>query len=263
MKSDLLPPPSRRTAVADALRVPRTRRAVGLSVAIALEALLVLALLTLGRERTPPPTTDRPISTFDLSPEAPEAPQPDPAPTSMPQAEVQPPQPSPEPVEPRLPTPSVAPSPSPAPAPVVELPRTQQVPDLRSLPPRPPSTAPRRQPAGPPAPSASRGDSQVVGRAPNGEKLYAAAWYREPYDSELRGYLSTAQGPGWALIACRTVPDFRVEDCVALDEYPSTSRLARAVLAAAWQFRVRPPQVGGQLQIGEWVRIRIDYTQRP
>jgi periplasmic protein TonB len=103
----------------------------------------------------------------------------------------------------------------------------------------------------------------VVGSAPNGERLYAAAWYREPYDNELRGYLSTAQGPGWAMIACRTVPDFRVDDCVGLDEYPNGSRLARAVLAAAWQFRVRPPQVGGRMLVGEWVRIRIDYSNRP
>ena len=98
----------------------------------------------------------------------------------------------------------------------------------------------------------------VDGSGPNGERLYAAAWYREPYDSELKGYLSTAQ-PGWATIACRTVADFRVDDCVAVAEWPRGSQLARAVLAAAWQFKVRPPRIGGRSQVGEWVRIRIDY----
>ena len=114
---------------------------------------------------------------------------------------------------------------------------------------------------GPPAPGNS-GDSKSVGTAPNGQPLYAAAWYREPYDSELSGYLSTAEGPGWALIACRTVPDFRVEDCVGLDEYPNGSNIERSVLAAAWQFRVRPPRLGGVSKYGEWVRIRIDYGMR-
>ena len=47
---------------------------------------------------------------------------------------------------------------------------------------------------GPPAPGNS-GDTKSVGTAPNGQPLYAAAWYREPYDSELAGYLSTADGP--------------------------------------------------------------------
>src|SRR5690606_6252113 len=102
-------------------------------------------------------------------------------------------------------------------------------------------------------------DTEQVGTAPNGEPLYAASWYREPSDDELRGYLSTASGLGWGLIACRTAPDYRVEDCVGLDEYPYGSQINRAVLAAAWQFRVRPPRRGGQLLVGAWVRIRIDY----
>lgn len=105
------------------------------------------------------------------------------------------------------------------------------------------------------------GDSErVSGSGPNGEPLYAASWYREPYPDELRGYLSTANSEGWGLINCRTVPDFRVEDCVLEAEYPRGSQIGRAVLAAAWQFRVRPPRVGGRSQVGEWVRIRIDYT---
>ncbi len=105
------------------------------------------------------------------------------------------------------------------------------------------------------------GDSRRVGSAPGGQPLYAATWYREPSNDELRGYLSTAS-TGWALIACQTVADFRVENCVALDEYPSGSQLLRAVLAASWQFRVRPARVGGISQVGSWVRIRIEYTEQ-
>ena len=102
-------------------------------------------------------------------------------------------------------------------------------------------------------------DTERVGTAPNGEPLYAAEWYREPSDDMLRAYLSTAHGPGWGLIACRTAPDYRVEDCVPIDEYPEGSQINRSVLAAAWEFRVRPPRRGGQPLVGSWVRIRIDY----
>jgi len=104
--------------------------------------------------------------------------------------------------------------------------------------------------------------SERVGTAPNGEPLYAARWYREPTDQELAGYLSTANGPGYALIACKTVSGYYVEDCVLLSEGPQGSQIGRAVMAAAWQFRVRPARIGGAEQFGSWVRIRIDYTVR-
>ena len=102
-------------------------------------------------------------------------------------------------------------------------------------------------------------DTERVGTAPNGEPLYAAAWYREPTDDQLRAYLSTARGRGWGLIACRTAPGYRVEDCVGLAEYPEGSQINRAGLAAAWEFKVRPPSLGGRPLVGSWVRIRIDY----
>jgi protein TonB len=102
-------------------------------------------------------------------------------------------------------------------------------------------------------------DTERVGTAPNGQPLYAAEWYREPDHAMMRSYLSGANGPGWGLIACRTAPDFRVEDCVGLGEYPQGSQIMRSALAAAWEFRVRPPRRGGQVLVGSWVRIRIDY----
>lgn len=104
---------------------------------------------------------------------------------------------------------------------------------------------------------------RVEGSGPNGEPLYAASWYREPYDDELKGYLSTARAPGWGLIACRTAPDYRVEDCIIIGESPIGSGIARAVQAAAWQFKVRPPRIAGRYQVGEWVQIRIDYGIGP
>ena len=104
------------------------------------------------------------------------------------------------------------------------------------------------------------GDSERVGSMPNGEPLYAARWYREPTDSELAGYLSTAKPPGYALIACKVVEGYYVEDCQFLGESPQGSMIGRSAMAASWQFRVRPARLGGREQFGTWVRIRIDYT---
>ena len=165
-----------------------------------------------------------------------------------------PPQP-PRPAQPVPPTPPPVPSLLPVQAP--PLPPAAAAPS-------PARPAPARPVYGPPdtRPRNPFPDSERVGTAPNGEPLYAAAWYREPNQQMLGDYLSTARSEGWGLIACRTAPDYRVEDCVGLAEYPEGSLILRSILAAAWEFKVRPPRLGGQSLVGSWVRIRIDYQRR-
>lgn len=236
------------------LRANFRDKLTGIAVAVVLETLLLLALLTVG-EMARNPQKDVPMTSvaFDSREysETPHQPEPKPAtkaaratprltqPRSTPQAQV-------AQVQPLAAIIPVSP---------------QQMPsfDIRNLPKR------QNAPMGPIGPvyTPAFGDSKQVGTAPNGSPMYAAAWYREPTDQELAGYLSTAQGPGWGMITCKTVADYRVEDCVGLDEYPEGSHMIRAILAAAWQFRVRPPRVGGVSQVGDWVRIRITYEERP
>jgi hypothetical protein len=108
--------------------------------------------------------------------------------------------------------------------------------------------------------SGSAGDSEVVGSGPHGETLYAAEWARHPTDAELGGYLPASAPDGYGLIACKTIPGDRVENCVELDQTPG-SHLASAVRQAAWQFRIRPPRKNGVPLIGSWVSIRIDYER--
>lgn len=220
--------------------------------ALLIEALLVLALLTLGRTAPTPKFAAEQMSAFNVGPPAQDSDADDAKPRenkTQPQRTTKA-QPEEE-VEPPVPLPSLLPMSAQDLAAI----------DISRLPTRP-SRAPAAPQASGPADSGASGDTPLMGTGPNGEPLYAAQWYRKPYDSELSGYLSTADGPGWGLIACKTEPDYRVDQCVIVDEYPSGSRIARAVLEAAWQFRVRAPRRGGRALIGEWVGIRIDYEQR-
>jgi protein TonB len=226
--------------------------------ALLLEGLLGLLLLTLAPSITRRDEASMAVFSLDSPPvpaeiaAPPEPSPPDPVrPKPLPKAE---PEPAlPQPAEPPLAPPAL---------PVITLSPEQMIAaDIGAMRPAPPAPAPRPM-VGPPDTGAAGDTPRVAGAGPNGEPLYAASWYREPSEDELRGYLSTAGGPGWGLIACRTVSDYRVEDCVAVAEHPVGSNINRAILAAAWQFRVRPPRVGGRLKIGEWVRIRIDYGLR-
>ncbi|WP_245806048.1 hypothetical protein [Erythrobacter donghaensis] len=249
----------------------RSRKLTSLAIALALEALILLLLLTLGTQFAGEPDEKVVITEFAASTVTPSAePETETEPEQQAESPDSAPQPTPDQALPQPEQPFASPfdtNPRPAPSPT---PQPEARPDPKpSASPSPKIGAKVRQgqsygPADTGDPRRA-GDSQQVGTAPNGEPLYAARWYREPTDQELAGYLSTASGPGYALIACKTVTGYYVEDCQLLSEAPQGAQIGRAVMAAAWQFRVRPARIGGREQFGSWVRIRIDYSvrQRP
>ncbi|MEA3541712.1 MAG: hypothetical protein U9R77_06305 [Pseudomonadota bacterium] len=114
--------------------------------------------------------------------------------------------------------------------------------------------------------SAGQGNSAAVagpGEGPGGVQLFEAQWYRRPTHAELSPYLpNDAPTSGWGLVACKTIDHYHVENCQVMGESPMGSGFGRAVRLAAWQFLVLPPRVNGKVMVGSWVRIRIDYSRR-
>ena len=227
-------------------RQPLRRRASAVVLAVAINLLVLLLLLTIDHFAPPPPNGVRRtiVDLISESRPAAESAKSNARSTKARQA-VQPLQKPPIvlPSKPTIVTPPKSPEKSPV---LVEMsPDELAAGDIGNLPKN----------------SGSDGDSEEVGRAPNGEVLYAAEWARHPTDAELGGYLPANAPDGFGLIACKTIPDDRVDDCVELDQEPHGSHLASAVRRAAWQFRVRPPRKNGRPLIGAWVRIRIDYER--
>jgi protein TonB len=227
-------------------RQPLRRRLSGFALALAINIGLLLILMTLGVIPPPSQKTMRGV-VIDLIPANRSA-----SPTQSqktqllrPQVETNHPVPKPPPIIlPVKPTITPPPKPSTKPTPWLEMSKDEMAAsDISKI---------------PAAGSGGGGDSEVVGKGPNGEALYAAEWARRPTNAELGGYLPHNAPEGFGLVACKTIPNDRVEDCVELDQTPG-SRLAAAVRQAAWQFRVRPPRKGGHPLIGSWVQIRIDY----
>jgi protein TonB len=230
-------------------RPPLRRRASGLALALGVNALVLVLLLTLGRfaqEQKKPSTA----LVVDLMPESHSS-------AAAPATKAQPkpvthldtkPLPKPPPIVlPSKPTIAVPPPAPEKPSPFIEMSSADMAAaDISKM----------------PAPGSGRaGDSEVVGTGPHGETLYAAEWARHPSDAEIGGYLPANAPEGFGLIACKTIPGNRVEDCIELDQEPRGSHLASAVRQAAWQFRIRPPRRNGVPLVGSWVSIRIDYDR--
>ncbi len=220
--------------------------------ALAAELLLLLALLTLNQSVEAPEEprlVEVDLSAEDYSEAPPEQPEPDRSEPRPDQSAASRPVETAAPVAPQL-----------MPAPVIPLPTAPVAPPQAEQPPPPSPTAVSGPAYGPPdTGSRASTDSVRVGTAPDGSPLYEAQWYRRP-GKEFDGFLSQAS-PGWGLVACRTIANFYVTDCVALGETQG-SMLARSILAGSGVFLVRPPRQGGRSLVGSWVRIRIDYTIR-
>ena len=245
-------------------RWPEARRRAGpIALTLLLELILLLVLLSLGTGGGRNQPRGEIVTTFDARPveevkpqQAAAKPAAAAAAPRAPTDHIPPPSALPLPPPIALPRPPSAP-PIPPPAPPAETPPAPATSKIRAVIRSDMAGAP-----GVPDDGGRGGDSQrIAGTGPHGEALYAAQWYpHPPYDDELRGYLSLVDAPAWALINCKTEPGFRVDQCVLVDQWPDGSNIGRAVLAAAWEFKVRAPRVGGRTMVGEWVRIRIDYT---
>ena len=240
----------------DGSPAPLRRRAGGVLLAIAIEALLLLALLNLAPDILGLPKPRIPAS-FTLLPEQGEAPA-----ALHTSAKVHH---SGGGASRQAPTPRTAPPATPPHPPVPPLQMmlmTKQdfaAADIAALPSHVAGAT-----AGTSAGSSVGGETgkaSGAGDGPGGERLYDVDWYRHPTHAELATYVPrSAPDEGWGEVACRTMADHHVEDCQQLGESPAGSGFGRAVREAAWQFLVQAPRVGSRQLVGTWVRIRITYS---
>lgn len=227
------------------------RRATGFLLALAVEALLVIILLTLNPPQFGAPKGDNRPKVFTLTPDQVSKK----AATTRKQQRA---------ATTKTKTPPPNTPPVPPPLPLTDIPGmitlkkqdyvASNIGNIKSQ--RAPATADADD-------GDTSGDSVAIGSGPHGEPLYAAEWYREPTEAQTGPYIpKNLAGGAAALIACKTAPRYHVEDCVILGEDPPGTGLARGIREAAFQFLVIPPRKGGKPIIGAWVRIRFDIIAR-
>ena len=234
------------------------RRAAGIAIALLLEALLIIAILSLSMRSAGPEAGKRGLSTFSLEAES-ESASSDKSEAETPVTKAQKPEFTPPIPKPLLPPVNPVKAPPPSPDFIKVSKADFDAMDLSKL---------------PASGSAGAGDTKGAGQGskglmgpgagPGGAQLYPVAWYREPYDSELAPYLANARAvPAGATaeIACRMIEHYHVENCQILGENPRGTGLAKALRLAAWQFLVRPPRIDNKPQLGVWVRIRFDFDK--
>jgi len=237
-------------------RVSIRSRATSFLLALALVALVVVGLLTLSPHLQAPPRREK-DKIFSFAPDASREAKKNPSPKAVSRKKQAAGGASPAPPSP---TPPAAPEVTPA-NPWLNEGDLFHAADISKLPSARGNNAPG---AGETGAGKDSGSAYGPGEGPGGERLYEAEWYREPTDAELSTYLPAGGVPlgSWAVIACKTVDRYHVENCRSLGESPVGSGLGRSMRLASWQFLVRPPRIGGKTLIGAWVRIRIDFTKQ-
>jgi len=232
------------------------RRGIGFAIALLLEALFIIAILSLSMRSAGPEAGKRGLSTFSLEAEA-ESASADKSETETPvpkeqQRNFNPP--IPKPLLPPV-NPVKAPPPSPD---FIKVSKSEfDAMDLSKLPASGSAGAGESKGSG-------QGNKGMMGPGlgPGGAQLYPVAWLREPYDAELSPYLAAVKRipPGASAdIACRMIENNRVENCQIIGENPRGTGLAQALRKAAWQFLVKPPRIDNKPQLGVWVRIHFDF----
>src|SRR5947209_9503347 len=180
-------------------RPPLQRRLSGFALAVAINLVLLLVLLTLGVVAKQQKEQSQTLS-INLLPESrpASATEKQKTLTQHPRVEASRPVPKPPPIV--LPSkPTITPPPKPSQKPWIEMSKDEfAAADISKL---------------PAAGAGGAGDSEVIGRGPNGEALYAAEWAREPSDAEIGGYWPKNVS-GWGLGECKNIPQNRVGDFI-------------------------------------------------
>lgn len=234
------------------------RRGFGIAIALLLEALFILAILSLSMRSAGPDAGRKSLSTFSLNAES-ASKAAEKSETETPVAKA--PQQTFVPAIPKPLLPPVNPVKTPPPNPdFIKVSKADfDAMDLSKL-------ATGRAGAGN-STGTGQGSKGMMGPGlgPGGAQLYPVAWVREPYDAELAPYLAADKRipPGAsAEIACRMIERNRVENCQIIGENPRGTGLARALRLAAWQFLVKPPRIDSKPLLGVWVRIHFDFNTK-